>query len=61
MPTEYKFLSDTEPTDEQLSFLMQDVAIEVKKKAQEANTLFLVQLQQMIQQLKNKQLNIDSI
>lgn len=61
MPTEYKFLSETEPTDEQLHFLMQDVAIEVKKKAQEANTLFLEQLQQMIHQLKNKRLNIDSI
>lgn len=61
MPIEYKFISDTEPTDEQLHLLMQDVAIEVIKKSQEANRLFSEQLQQIIQQLKNKQLNIDSI
>ena len=60
MPIEYKFLSDIEPTDEQLHLLMQEVAIDVIKKSQEANRLFLEQLQQIIGQLKIKQLNIDS-
>jgi hypothetical protein len=61
MSTDYKFLSDTEPTDEQLHILMLEVACEVKKKAQDANTLFLEQLQQTILQLKDKQVDIESV
>ena len=32
MENNYRFLSDKEPTDEQLHLLMQEVAIEAKKK-----------------------------
>jgi hypothetical protein len=49
MQINYRFISDTEPTDEQLHLLMQEVAIEVKKKAKKSNELFLEQLQQLVQ------------
>jgi len=47
MKINYKFTSDEEPTDEQLHLLMQDVAIEVRKKAQLSDKKFFDQLQQM--------------
>ena len=48
MQINYKFKSDIEPSDEQLHLLMQEVALEAKKKAQKANEQFLEQLQQLI-------------
>ena len=53
IPT-YSFLSDEEPTDEQLHLLMQEVAIEAKKKAEKANKQFWAQLQQMVNAAKNQ-------
>jgi hypothetical protein len=47
MKINYKFTSDTEPTDEQLHLLMQDVAIEVKEKARKTDEKFFEQLQQL--------------
>lgn len=48
MKIDYKFTSDEEPTDEQLHLLMQEVAIEVKKKAQKSDEQFFEQLQQLL-------------
>lgn len=48
MQSDYRFLSDMEPTDEQLQLLMKEVAIEVRKKAQESNKKFMNLLQQMV-------------
>jgi hypothetical protein len=48
MQSDYRFLSDLEPTDEQLQLLMKEVAVEVRKKAQESNKKFLDLLQQMV-------------
>ncbi|HPO62013.1 MAG TPA: hypothetical protein PK762_02890 [Candidatus Kapabacteria bacterium] len=36
----YNFLYDSEPTDEQLQMIMQEVAIDVKEKAKEAEAKF---------------------
>lgn len=47
MEINYTFNSDIEPTDEQLQLLMSEVTIEVKKKAQKLNELFLEQLQKL--------------
>jgi len=49
MQINYKFISDQEPTDEQLHLLMQEVAIEAKTRAQKSDELFSEQLQQLIQ------------
>jgi len=61
MNSEYKFLSNIEPTDEQLHSLMKEVAKDVKMKAQLANELFWRQLQQMIKRNSESELskNID--
>ena len=48
MEIEYRFLSDEEPTDEQLHLLMQDVAIDVKKRALKADRQFAEQLQKLL-------------
>ena len=48
MEINYKFSSDIEPTDEQLHLLMQDVAVEVKEKAQKSDKQFFEQLQQLL-------------
>ena len=59
MQSEYKFLSDSEPTDEQLHFIMQEVALEVKKKAQVSNRQFLEMLQQIVEAAKEHYININ--
>lgn len=59
MKINYKFKSDTEPTDEQLHLLMQEVAVEVKNKAQKSNRIFFEQLQQLIQTTKNQGLTLN--
>ena len=50
----YRFTSDSEPTDEQLSQLMKEVAIEVRKKAEVASEKFTEELRQLCL-LKSKQ------
>jgi hypothetical protein len=56
MKINYKFTSDTEPTDEQLHLLMQDVAIEAKEKARKSDKKFFEQLQQLMLEAQRKQL-----
>jgi len=48
MKINYKFTSDEEPTDEQLHLLMQEVAVEVRKKALKSDEQFFKQLQQLL-------------
>ena len=48
MSINYKFISEIEPTDEQLHLLMQEVAIEAKKKARKSDEKFSEQLQQLL-------------
>ena len=60
MKKTYRFLSDTEPTDEQLHLLMQEVAAEVKKKAQKSNEIFWEQLKQMVSAVQNHKLSINT-
>ncbi len=48
MKIKYKLISDTEPTDEQLHLLMQEVAIEAKNRARESDKKFSEQLQQLL-------------
>lgn len=43
----YRFTSDEEPTDEQLSQLMKEVAIDVRKRAEIANKRFQEELKQL--------------
>jgi len=49
MQIDYKFLSDKEPTDEQLHLLMLEVAIEAKNRARKSDEQFSKQLQQLLQ------------
>jgi hypothetical protein len=50
----YRFTSDDEPTDEQLTQLMKEVAIDVRKRAEIANKKFQEELQKLCA-LKSKQ------
>ena len=59
MKIKYKFLSDTEPTDEQLHLLMQEVAVEVKNKANKSDELFFEQLHQMLLAAQKQQLTLN--
>lgn len=44
----YRFLSDEEPTDEQLETLMREVAIEAKIKADKYNKIFWEKLHETV-------------
>jgi hypothetical protein len=58
----YRFLSDKEPSDEQLHQLMLEVATESKKKAVASNDLFWKQIQKMIEQnAQNSENKVDRI
>ncbi len=48
MEMDYRFLSESEPTDEQLNLIMIEVAVEARRKAELSNKLFWEQLQKMI-------------
>lgn len=57
MQSDYRFLSDKEPSDDQLQFLMKEVAIDVKMKANESNKKFMELLQLMVKfAMENKQI-----
>lgn len=43
----YRFISDQEPTDEQLGQLMKEVAIDVRKRAEKASQKFQEELRQL--------------
>ena len=64
MKSNYHFLSDKEPTDEQLQNLMQDVLVDVKKRSQIAKKkLETIQLKE-IKEAKirfNKRLSLNEI
>jgi len=60
MKINYKFTSDEEPTDEQLHLLMQEVAVEVKKKAQKSDEQFFEQLQQLLLTAQKQRLILKS-
>lgn len=55
MKTNYRFLWDTEPTEEQLHIIMSEAAEEATKKARIANDLFWKQLYEMVDEMKKKQ------
>jgi len=59
MQINYKFESDTEPTDEQLHLLMQEVILEVKRKAQKSNEQFLEHRRQLIQEAQKLWLTLN--
>ena len=44
----YRFLSDGEPTDEQLSALMHEVGLEVKERARNAENKFWDELKSQV-------------
>lgn len=56
MENNYRFLSDKEPTDEQLHLLMQEVAIEAKKKAVKSDEIFWLNHQKIILEVQNSEL-----
>jgi hypothetical protein len=58
MQITYKFISDTEPTDEQLHLLMQEVAVEAKNKAQKTDEQFFEQLLLLVQATQKQQLTL---
>jgi len=60
MQINYKFISNTEPTDEQLHLLMQDVAVEVKRKAIKSDKIFWKQLEQLMQAAQKQRLILNS-
>ncbi len=57
MKINYKFNSDTEPTDEQLNSLMIEVMNEVKRKAEKTNKIFFEQLMKLASQSIDKRTN----
>ena len=59
MKIEYRFTSDEEPTDEQLHLLMQEVAIDVKKRAEKAERQFAEQLQKLLLNTHGKQMSLN--
>ena len=48
MHIQYSFMESTEPTDEQLHLLMQEVAADVKTRAEKSDEIFLKQLQILV-------------
>ena len=56
MQVNYKFTSDIEPTDEQLHLIMQEVAIEVKKKSKKSDELFWEQFNLLVSVAKKNRL-----
>ena len=54
MQINYKFISDIEPTEEQLHLLMQEVAIEAREKAKKSDKLFWGNLQKLVIETQNE-------
>ena len=55
MKTDYRFLWDSEPTDDQLHIIMSEAALEAKEKARIANDLFWKQLYEMVDEMKKNE------
>jgi hypothetical protein len=60
METTYNFLSDKEPSDQQLHLLMLEVALEAKKKAEKADKLFWRKLRQLARNARRIHLSAES-
>ena len=60
MKIDYKFTSNSEPTDEQLHLLMQEVAVEAKKKALKSDEQFFEQLQQLLLKAQKQRLLLNT-
>ena len=60
MRINYKFSSNEEPTDEQLHLLMEEVATDVKNKANITNKLFWEQLLQLVKITKERGLKLNA-
>jgi arsenate reductase-like glutaredoxin family protein len=54
MDMSYSFLSDEEPTDEQLEALMQAVSEDVKERAAKADEKFKAMLKQQLEQTQKE-------
>jgi hypothetical protein len=48
MEPKYNFLSDSEPTDEQLAELMREVGADVRRRAAEANRKFREEIHEQV-------------
>ena len=59
MQINYSFLSDEEPTDEQLQLLMHEVAVEAEAKASKANAVFWEQLKELVKNTKQDQIDLN--
>ena len=53
---EYRFTSDTEPSDEQLSLLMKEVSKDVKERGEKAKTEFWANFNAQMEIAKSTQL-----
>lgn len=51
---EYRFISDTEPTDEQLSLLMKEVAKDVKESNKKSTEEFWANINKMMENLEDR-------
>jgi len=56
MQIQYSFMGNSEPTDEQLHLLMNEVVIDVKERAKKSEKAFLKQLHKLVQNALNNQL-----
>jgi len=59
MKINYRFISDAEPTEEQLHLLMHEVAVDVKKKADKSDEQFFEQLHQSLLVAQKQQLTLN--
>jgi len=55
MQIDYSFMGNTEPTDEQLHLLMQEVAADVKTRAQKTTEDFFKELSLLVKQVLEEQ------
>ena len=60
MQKAYRFLSDTEPTDDQLLSLMREVAAEAKIKALASNKIFMSQIKILVKAARENKLIANS-
>lgn len=59
MADNYNFMKNSDPTDEQLSLLMAEVASEVKEKAKKADEIFFKNLTDLVYQTILKHLIVN--
>ena len=59
MKTDYSFMGNTEPSDEQLHLLMKEVVSDVKKRAKKSLKNFYKQLDILVKQRMEEQFKTD--